>query len=220
MAKTKRKLTEDEKLRRRAARKAEERNQKLKDDTGPLFEHEIPKEEFTSANDEYWHKRWVAAQTDSFGITGGAGAAYLMQVDYRMNLWMIRNIARKHMAAHDFEICDSQRWTGDIMKFWRDVLTGSRKMTIGWDITRHGYKPCFRDKRPVCCGHGCRHCESVIIMYLEHTTMKPALEWPAEGWKAPLTPAEYDALTTIPEPKENESGAELDRYVSQLLARI
>lgn len=211
----KRKLTEDEKLRRRAARKAEAINQRLRDDVGPLFIAEIPKDEFTNATDQYWVSRraWASGKGEAF--------AELDRFDRQMNLWLVRCVARKHMTPADFEICDSQRWTGDIMKFWRDVLTGQKKMPIGWNAERFGWKPVFRDKDKVnCCGHGCHWCESVMIGYIEQTTMTVALEWPAPGFVAPLTADEYDRLTTIPDCAEHPDGLALHAEVSRLLERL
>jgi len=211
----KKKLTDDEKLRRRAARKAERINKRLKDDVGPLFEREIPKEEFTNASDQYWVSRRMWAEGK------GEGFAELDRFDRQMNLWLVRCIARKHMSPSDFGVCDAQRWTGDIMKFWRDVLTGQKRMPIGWNIQSHGWTPCFRDKsKVVCCEHGCRSCESVLICYVEKTTMTVALEWPAADFKAPLTLEEYDSLTTIPRPDELESGLALAAEIDRILHRI
>lgn len=59
------KLTEDEKLRRRAAKKADARNAKLVAQAGPLFADQIPAEEFTNADDEYWRQRQSWAHMDN-----------------------------------------------------------------------------------------------------------------------------------------------------------
>lgn len=213
----KKKLTEDEKIRRRAARKANAVNAKLRDDTGPLFEHEIPQEDFTNATDEYWSARQQWASGNK-----GTGAEDLLIVASRLDLFLVRCIARKHMSAADFATADENAHKyGPILDFWKNVITGRKKLTIGWNVTRHGHRPCFSPQAaPVCCEHGCRYCESRILLYIEQTTMTPTLHWPAPDWQSPLTPEQFDALTTTPEPMDNEHGQELDAQVSALLAKV
>lgn len=174
---------------------------------------QIPKEEYTDATAEYWNAR------QSWALLGkGSAFGELDRFDRSMNLWLVRSIARKHMEPADFEVCDSRRWTGDIMKFWKDVLTGQKKMPIGWDRHSEGWVPVFRDKAKVnCCGHGCSHCESVYNGHIERVRMTVSLEWPRPGFVAPLTPNEYDTITAIPEPGEHKD--ELDAEIMKLLQR-
>jgi hypothetical protein len=190
-------LTEDQKLRRRAARKAAATNAKLKADAGPLFEHEIPKAEFVTPEQQYWKYR------ADYACEGGKGnaAGYLYSVNHKVDVFICRMVAKRAMRAEDFAIADNKRWVGDVLKFWKDVLTGQKQMVLGYDRISHGWKPCFRGERPtppVCCEHGCRYCERVILCYVEVTDIVPTLTWPPAGWLAPLTSDGFDQLTAIP----------------------
>ncbi len=204
-------MTEDQKIRRRAARKADAENEKLREDVGPLFVEQIPTEDFTDANTEYWKARrqWAGVKGEQAGWQHG--------MERKIDLFIVRAIARRHMTAADFDVCDKAHWFNDKLDFWGDVLTGQRQMTIGWDKISHGYKPVYREEYAVCCEHGCHRCESRILLYVEKIDMRVALTWPRPDWTPPLTSSEFKSLVTIPDPEESESGRELDAVLSRFL---
>jgi hypothetical protein len=188
-------LAEDEKVRRRAARKAEFINAKLRDDAGPLFASQIPREEFTDAVREYWRSRrnWAIAPH-------GPSAAYLSGIDWKVDLLILHNLARRVMSAADYAIAASkERQHGDTHRYWRNILLGQQRIVLDYERRSRGWNPCFRDLVALaCCEHGCWKCESKLIAYIEKTEMRESLVWPPEGWTPPLTPEQFDTLTAIP----------------------
>lgn len=193
MAKAKKKrLTDDEKLKRRASKKAQAINAKNLADVGPLFAHEADK---VTANEVYWDRRRAAAITQ-----GGHEAGYLAGVEWRIDEYLLRLAARRVMSPEDYDLAVSKsRNFGSVIDYWRNILLGKRRIVIAYHKTIHGYRPCFRDPTAkTCCEHGCKRCESPILLYLEHSTLTESLVWPPEGYKPPMTAAELDAWLAVP----------------------
>lgn len=195
-------MTEDTKLRRRAARKAAKIQKREIDAAGPLFADQVELQ-VTTPEDEYWKIRrsWALAPR-------GHEAAYLGNVDYRWDLSIIRKLAMLIMSESDFEIADgkSDRF-GSVMDFWKNIMIGQRRIVIDYTVVSHGWKPCWRDpETKACCQDGCSKCESVLICYIEQRTMTERLVWPPEGYHPPLTKEQLDKYLELPLP-QNFPGA-------------
>lgn len=195
MAKAKRqKLTEDEKLRRRAARKAEATNAKLVEQAGPLYADQVAPEEFTTAEDEYRKARLSWAQAPR-----GHEAAYLGRVDWRWDLYVIRRLAKQHMSQKDFAIADrAMDRHGDSMMFWRNLLLGRQRIVLSY--WRHVYGCKWNEPSP--------YYDGPPFITERLVEVGEALVWPPEGWAAPLSKEQLDSLLAIP--PYLEYGAEVD----------
>lgn len=197
MPKAKKSLTTDEKLRRRAARKAEATNARIKADAGPLYADQVPAEDFANATDEYWRirKSWADCQR-------GHEAAYLADVDHKVDLMIIRNLARRVMPPADFALAvEKDGQFGSRMDFWRNILLGRRRIVIHYDRVSHGWRPVFRDPAAVnCCEHKCHRCESRSLGHYEKVTLAESLVWPPAGYQAPMTPEQLESHLSLPMP--------------------
>jgi hypothetical protein len=164
-------MNEDTRIRRQAARKAEAKNARLEAEAGPLFVDQIDASEYTDPEAEYWRIRrsWALAPR-------GHDAAELGRVDRRWDLRCLRRLAARVMAPADFAAADAHRWHGDDADFWRDVLTGRRRMVLSY--WRHVY--------------GVRRGVERRIEVGEDRV------WPPDGWWAPLDLAEFYRLTATP----------------------
>jgi len=164
---------------------------------------------------------WWTASSQALGGSGHE-AGYLAGVDFKVNLWLVRKLARECMAPDDFQIADAKcRNFGDILRFWSDVLTGTRRMVIDWNRSSHGWKPCFREKDKVaCCEHGCGRCESVLLLYIEQVTLTEKLVWPPAGWTPPLTKEQFKQLTAIPEAEEFAAAVDIAPDGRRIMAHI
>jgi len=188
-------LTEDEKLRRRASRKAEAVNAKAIRGA-ELFADQVP---LTTAAAEYWKARrgWAL-------VPRGAEAACLGGIEDKIDLMLIRQLARAVMKAEDYALAVSKSNNyGSVLDFWRNILLGRRRLVIAYERVSLGWKPCFLDKAATaCCEHGCRQCESKLIRYIESVQMTEKLVWPPAGYVAPMTAAELEARLGIPPAEE------------------
>lgn len=184
--KAKRRLTEDEKLRRRAARKAAAINARIKADVGPLFVEQVPAEELTNTNAEYWRIRKSFADCPR-----GEEAAYLGGIDAKVDLMIIRNLARRVMPAADFALAvEREDRFGSRLDFWRNILLGRKQIVLRY--WRHVY--------------GCRSITPYYggppFMVEKRIEIGEALVWPPPGYQAPLTPEELAAYLMLPLPAD------------------
>jgi hypothetical protein len=99
----------------------------------------------------------------------------------------MRRLAARVMASADFAVADAHRWHGDDLAFWRDVLTGRRRMVLSYWRHVHG-------------------CKSVRASDGRDWFIEKRVEvgedrvWPPDGWVPPVDLAELDRLTAIPPP--------------------
>ncbi len=185
-------MTEDERIRRQAARKADAKNAKLLASAGPLFAEQVPAEEFTDADAEYWKKRQSFATSPR-----GEEAGYLARIDFQWNLRAVRRIALAAMGQEDYAVAvqmDDKH--GDRLMYWRGVLLGQRRMTIGFERIVKGWKPCYLPPN--------QYRKEETMFYMEDVEVRPTLAWPPEGWRPPLTAEEFDRLVKVPEAQEAE----------------
>ena len=168
---------------RKAERKAQAKNEKATAGI-PLFADQV---ELTSAKAEYWNYRLKIWGEGG----GGHEAAYLWGVDQKVMLWLARQVAKRHMSPEDFALADRPGWhqAGDIMWFWRDVLTGRRRIVLSY--WRHVYG----------CSHGTFEGKDFITE--KHVDVGEDRVWPPAGWQAPLTREQFEELTRITEPLDH-----------------
>lgn len=179
--KKKPRMTEDVKARRRAARKAEAINARARAAAGPLFAPTLTAAELTTADDEYWKWRRMKAVE---GGGGGEEAAYLWSVDRKVDLWLLRNLARRVLSPEDFAVADTHRWHGDDLYFWRNILLGRQRIVLSYWRHVHGCKTVRFEGR-----------ESIIEKRID---VGENLVWPPPGWKPPFTPEELEAHLALP----------------------
>jgi|SRR5579883_988056 len=180
------KLTEDERLRRQAARKADAKNAKLVARAGPLFADQIPAEEFTTPAAEYRAIRLSWAQCPR-----GVEAAALARVDWNWDLYVVRRLAKAHMRPEDFAVADRRmRDFGDTMRFWRNLLVHGHRIVLDYERISHGMKqvvlPPNQERR------------HELVLQIEKVELRERLVWPPEGWTPPLTEQQLDELLGVP----------------------
>lgn len=178
-------LTENEKLIRRATRKAAAENAKLINDVGPLFVAQIPQNEFQTPADQYWKYR------RTYAMEGGRGeaAGYLHSIDQKVDVYIIRRLAQRFMTAKDYAIAvEASEKYGTVLDFWKNILLGRRRIVLSY--WRHVYgctlsqpnahwdgPPCFVEKR-IECGE--------------------LLVWPPADFQAPLTSEQLNSHLALP----------------------
>jgi hypothetical protein len=177
--------TTDQIARRRIAKKVAARNAQARE-AAPLFAEQVPVE---TVEGEYWKWRRGKAM-----VQGGEAAAELWSVDRKWTLRMVRAIARQVMGQADFDIADSCRWTGDVMMFWRDVLTGCRRIVLEWERIDEGMRTvAFSDGK---------------TLEIPRVTLREKRVWPDPGWVAPLTGEQFDRLVAPPVPLDFEGAVD------------
>lgn len=182
-------MTEDERLRRQAIRKAERLNEKARDEAGPLFADQLDPAELTTPEAEYWKAR------RGWACEGGKGAdsAELWQVDQRWNRYVVRRVARRYMKPEEFAIAaERDRDFGSWDAFWRNILAGGPnvpRMMLAATRVSHGWKPVYSPtpREP-----------DRILCYVEHIELIDRLIWPPADWTPPLTREDFDALIATP----------------------
>lgn len=194
----KQRLTEDEKLRRRAARKAEAKNARLRADAGPLYADQVPAEEFTGPQAEYWAMRRSWAEGPR-----GHEAAYLAGIDWKVDLLLLRNQARRVMSPADFATADAaQDRHGDRARFWRNILTGGQRLVLSHWRHVYGVKTVVPQRFPA--PSWTAYLSGEPFMVENRVECGEKLVWPPAGWQAPFTPEALDQWfrDLVPEPRE------------------
>jgi hypothetical protein len=126
-------------------------------------------------------------------------AGELFQVGVRWSRYVMRRIARRVMHPRDFAAAAGKdRDFGEVLRFWRDILLGRRRLVLHYDRKSYGWSPCGLREQVLCCEHGCNKCERPLICYVERVELTEAVVWPPPGWQPPLTEAELDALLVEP----------------------
>lgn len=198
MAKTKKPkkplLTEDEKLRRRSARKAEAVNAKIKADAGPLYVEQIPPEELLTAEQQYWKYR----HNPALG-SGGHEGAYLAGVDWKVDVYLIRRLAQRFMSEKDYQIAvKASKNHGDEKFFWRNILLGRQRIVLSYWRHVYGVKEVRPQKFPGL--SWTQYMSDEPFQVEKHVEVGEALVWPPEGYIAPLTKEQLEAYLALPVP--------------------
>lgn len=172
-------LTPYERDRLRAKRKVDRLN--AKDAAGvPLFADQL---EPRDANAEYWRWRKVKA------LTADGGHVDLHHVDWNVDKWILRNVARQVMPPTEFDLADQHRWHGDDIRFWKNILLGKQRIVLRY--WRHVYG----------CGTGTFQGREFVCE--KRIDCGEAETWPPPGYVPPLTEAELEALIAIPPPVDH-----------------
>jgi hypothetical protein len=193
-------LTDDAKLRRRSQRKADAINAKLVASAGPLYADQIPADEFTSAEREYWRTRRMDMEGGR-----GQGAADLGGADWRWDLFVLRCVARRHMSPADFAIADAASDKhGERQHFWMNLLCYGQRIVLSYWRHVYGCMSVRLERWPAphwTAALDGEHGELVHCVE-KRVEVGEALVWPPAGWTPPLTRAQLDALLSIPPPAD------------------
>lgn len=198
-------LTDDQKARRRAAAKAEAKNKKVQAEI-PLFADLVEK---AKPNDEYWAWRFGKAQE---GGGGGEEAAYLAGVDWRVDIWLMRKLAKQVMPPEDFALADAKRNDhGSQTSYWKYILTGRMRLVLKYWRHVFGVKTC----KPMYYGppESVASCDHTPFMVEKRVEIGELVVWPKEGWTPPFKSfEEVEAALALPRALEFSGAVELPVY--------
>ena len=107
-----------------------------------------------------------------------------------VHAWINGTAAKPVTEPTDFAAADAHRWHSNDLDFWREILTGKRRMVLTY--WRHVF--------------GCKSVRSddgrewFIEKYVD---VGEDRVWPPDGWVPPVSLAELDRLTATPPPLDH-----------------